>query len=131
MEEALLALIAGDAGVKKLVANKAIAWGQRLNLPAVVLHLISGPRPDMTMGGPSGLEVSLVQVDCWAAKFGDAVEIGRAVRNLVSGYRAGSLRIFVEGGGSDFEMGDGVTDAGQPGNFHRIRLDLRVWHRNP
>lgn len=131
MEEALLALIAGDSGVTALVDKRAIAWGQRLGLPAIAIHLISGPMPDMTTDGPSGLEQSVVQVDCWAAKFFDALAIGRAVQSLVSGHRGQALRIFVEGGGSDFEKGDGVTDGSKPANYHRMRLDLRVWHRNP
>lgn len=131
MEEALRALVVGNAGVSALVPAESIAWGRRIGLPAVALHLISGPTPDMTTDGPSGLEVSVVQVDCWASSFKDATAIGRAVRGLVSGYRDQTLRIFVEGGGSDFEKGDGPVDGSKPANFHRIRLDLRVWHLKP
>lgn len=133
METALLALLVGDSAITTLVAKEAICWSRRIGLPAIALHLISGLRPDVTMGGPSGLMVSTVQVDCWASTYEAAARIRDAVLARASAYYgAGVLHlILVEGGGADFEHGEGPAKAGEPANFHRQRLDLRVWHINP
>lgn len=129
MEELLRAVIVG--AVAELIGGDAVVWGRRIGLPAVALHLIHGPVPDMTMRGPSGLEVGLVQVDYWGPTFAEASALARAGRGVLAGYRDERLRVLIEGGGSDFEQGDAPTDGGKPENFHRIRQDLRVWHRNP
>ncbi len=129
MEEALLALIVGDAGVTALVPRTSAAWGVRKGLPAISLHLIWS-KPNVTHDGPSGLDVSTVQVSCWGSTAETAVKIRRAVSRLLAAYKsAGVLNlIMVEGGGGDDDQGEGPTDGAQPAKIHHQRLDLRVWH---
>jgi hypothetical protein len=132
MKKALRAVLTGAEAVTALVPPASIVWGKRQGLPAIVLHLIDGPRPDMTTEGPSGLTASLVQLDCWGKSDQAASDIADAVRPLLTGLRRDPLRVFVEGGGADDpDLSLAALGAEVDANFHRYRLDLRVWHRNP
>ena len=132
MRDALRKVLTGASAVTALVPTGSIVWGKRQGLPAIVLHLVDGPRPDMTMEGPSGLTVSLVQVDCWAGTDQAASDLADAVRPLLTGLRRDPLRVMVEGGGADDpDLSLAALGAEASANFHRYRLDLRVWHRNP
>lgn len=133
MEEALRALIVGDTDVTALAPASAITWELRNGLPAVVLHLITGPAVDMTQEGPSGLLTSTVQVNCTGSTLAEAVALARAVRAVVAGHNGGPVlhMVTVEGGGADSERGEGPVDGAKPANFHTRRLDLRVRHYDP
>lgn len=130
MEEALRTLIVGDAGVKALVPKESVVWDVRKDVPAISLHLIWGPKPVVTHDGPSGLEVSTVQVSCWGATADEAIKIRRAASRLLAAYRSDGVLnlIMVEGGGGDDDQGEGPTDGAKPAKIHQRRLDLRVWH---
>jgi len=130
MEEALHALIVGDAGVGALVPDASVVWGVRKGVPAISLHLIWGPKPNVTHDGPNGMEVSTVQVSCWGSNADEAMKIRRAVSRLLAAYRSDGVLnlIMVEGGGGDDDQGEGPTDGAKPAKIHQQRLDLRVWH---
>jgi len=88
MEEDLLALLLASSGVTALVGDR-IDWGaipQGRPWPCVALHLISDPG-DHTLDGPTGMMAARVQVDAWALTIGEAVVLGRAVRDALDGYR--------------------------------------------
>lgn len=95
MEPALIAKLLASAGVTALVSTR-INWTRRPQgeaLPAIVLHRIDGA-PDVHHGGRSGLVQSRVQVDCWAASYGSAKAIARAVENAVTAqtFTQGAIR---------------------------------------
>lgn len=133
MEEALRALIASDAGVTSIAPAASITWELRKGLPAVVMHLITGPNVDMTQDGPSGLMTSTVQVNCVGSTAAESLDLSRKVRAVVAGHNGGTVLhlVTVEGGGADAERGEGPVDGAKPANFHTRRLDLRVRHYDP
>jgi hypothetical protein len=88
MEADLLAALRSAPGVKALVVGR-VNWSRRPQgeaLPAIVLHRIGGT-PDVHHGGPSGLSVSRVQVDCWGASYGAAKAVARTVEQAVTARR--------------------------------------------
>ncbi|MNR96423.1 hypothetical protein D3C72_275780 [compost metagenome] len=122
MEEALLAHLAGNGGVRALVEDR-IEWAARNAVPSIALHLISAP-PDTTLAGQSGLVQARVQIDCWADTFLKAKQIGAAVIAALPPRQhvAGSVR-FLTTSILDIDRGRfGDT----PNQLHRTRIDVRV-----
>lgn len=122
MEEALLAHLAANGGVRALVADR-LQWAVRGAAPCVALHLISAP-PDTTLAGQSGLVQARVQIDCWAATFLKAKQIGAAVIAALPARRLviGDVR-FLACTVIDTDRGRfGET----PNELHRTRIDVRV-----
>ncbi len=114
--------------VTALVPAASIVWGQRVGLPAIALHRVSGV-PEYDMDGPVNLVSSLAQVDCWASTFASVQAIAKAVKDCLSGYRDGTLRgVFIANERSTFEAGEGASGSTTPSNFHRVSLDIRVMH---
>lgn len=128
MEAALIAKLLATAGVTNLVSTR-INWSRRPQgaaLPAIVLHRVSGT-PDVHHAGASGLVVSRVQVDCWAASYGSAKAVARAVETAVTAqtFTQGATRFDVIL--IDSERDDS-TDETTP--LFRTSLDLMVHHAN-
>lgn len=122
MEEAFLAHLAANGGVRALVADR-IEWAARGATPCIALHLISAP-PDTTLAGQSGLVQARVQIDCWADSFLSAKAIGDAVAAALPPRRhvAGGVR-FLASTVIDTDRGRfGET----PNQLHRTRLDVRL-----
>ena len=122
MEEALLAHLAADGGVRALVADR-IEWAVRGAVPCVALHLISA-QPDTTLAGQSGLVQARVQVDCWGETFLKAKQIGAAVIAALPARRqvVGDVR-FLACTVIDTDRGRfGET----PNQNHRTRIDVRI-----
>jgi hypothetical protein len=98
MEGALIAKLLASAGVTALVSTR-INWSRRPQgsaLPCIVLTRIDGS-PDVHHAGRSGLVQSRVQVDCWAATYGAAKAIARAVEDAVTAqtFTQGAIRFDV------------------------------------
>ena len=98
MEAALITKLLASAGVTALVSAR-INWSRRPQgaaLPAIVLHRIDGA-PDVHHAGASGLVTSRVQVDCWAATYGSAKAIARAVETAITAqtFTQGAVRFDV------------------------------------
>lgn len=128
MEAALIAKLLATAGVTNLVSTR-INWSRRPQgaaLPAIVLQRVSGT-PDVHHAGASGLVVSRVQVDCWAASYGSAKAVARAVETAVTAqtFTQGATRFDVIL--IDSERDDS-TDETTP--LFRTSLDLMVHHAN-
>lgn len=122
MEEALLALLASNGGVRALVDDR-LEWAVRGAAPCIALHLISHP-PDTTLAGQSGLVQARVQIDCWADTFLQAKAIGLAVIAALPPrqHTAGGVR-FLACTVNDIGRGRfGET----PNHLHRTRIDVRV-----
>jgi hypothetical protein len=122
----LIAKLLATAGVTALVSTR-VNWSRRPQgaaLPAIVLHRVSG-LPDVHHGGASGLVVSRVQVDCWAASYGSAKAVARAVETAITAqtFTQGAVRFDVIL--IDSERDDS-TDETTP--IFRTSLDLMVHH---
>jgi len=128
MEAALIAKLLATAGITALVSTR-INWSRRPQgaaLPAIVLQRISGT-PDVHHAGASGLVVSRVQVDCWAASYGSAKAVARAVETAITAqtFTQGATRFDVIL--IDSERDDS-TDETTP--LFRTSLDLMVHSAN-
>jgi hypothetical protein len=130
MEEALTAHLLASPALAALVGSE-IHWKLRPQgspLPAVVLHLISGPG-DYTTKARSSLTRNRVQVDCLSEDYLVAVRVSRAVvaaADAIAG-QAGFQAAFVEG------ERDTLTGTNTDTHTDPIvgrSLDLMVW-RNP
>jgi len=126
METALRAKMMGDVALAALVGTR-IDWTvrpERSALPAVVLQLISDPRPQHMQGFQSYRETR-VQVDVFALTRASVVAIREAVIAAVTPAETISgtnfLRAFV----------DNVIDRGtnsDTGFVHSDLIDFRIWH---
>lgn len=128
MEESLVAWLLADTALVALVEQR-IHWSvlpQGGTGPSVALHRITGIR-DYHMQGPSGLVRSLVQIDCWAPVYGDAIAVSRAVRNSLSGVGRDDIETFqfvsLLNERQDFDSGAETAE-----RFHRVSLDFELWH---
>jgi hypothetical protein len=128
MEAALIAKLLAATGITALISTR-INWSRRPQgaaLPAIVLQRISGT-PDVHHAGASGLVVSRVQVDCWAASYGSAKAVARAVETAITAqtFTQGATRFDVIL--IDSERDDS-TDETTP--LFRTSMDLMVHHAN-
>jgi hypothetical protein len=128
MEANLIAKLLATAGVTALVSTR-INWSRRPQgsaLPAIVLHRIDGS-PDYHHAGASGLVQSRVQVDCWAASYGAAKAIARAVETAVTAqtFTQGATRFDVI---LIADERDSTFDETTP--LFRTSLDLMIHHAN-
>jgi hypothetical protein len=126
LQAGIRARLLADGGVSAAVGTR-VYWVQRPQLsatPAIVLQVISDPRPD-NLKGFDGAREARVQLDVWAATYAAALDIARdAVAALaepatVSGKVFGATRV------------DGQRDLGEDVNgtfVHRQSVDLLVWH---
>jgi hypothetical protein len=128
MEEALTALLLGDADLTALIDDR-VHW---MRLPAGVsgypylnLQVISDPE-EYLVSGALKRHVSRVQCDFWAESYGDVKVAARAGRALLSGYRgrvSGVVfqRIFLTSAGDLL----GTTTGGERQLF-RVPVDLSI-----
>ncbi len=129
MEADLIAKLLASSGVTALVSTR-INWSRRPQgsaLPAIVLHRIDG-LPDVTHGGASGLVVSRIQADCWAASYGAAKAVARAIETAITAqtFTQGSTRFDVIL--IDSERDDTSDQSDTP--LFRTSLDLMVQSAN-
>lgn len=124
MDEALFALLTGDAAIAARVSGR-IWWGvaqQGSGLPALVLAVISGadaPR----LEGTDGFWRYRVQIDCYGADRPAARLLSRDVIALLNGYTGGGFNaVFLDAVREDFE--DAAADRPT-----RILLDFNIMWR--
>lgn len=108
------------------IADTPVDWlmnAQAATLPRVVLQQVSG-LPVYDLDGPTGLERSRVQVDCYAATVAAAKALARAVDAALSGWHAGDIRgVFRD------SMRDLPTDTGSGETAARVSLDYIIHHQ--
>lgn len=117
-----------DNEAVRAIVNRRVDWVQRPQkdaLPAVTLQVISDPRPEHLKDFDDARSTD-VQVDCWAAKYGDALALARAVVAVVkapatvAGKRFGNGQVV-----GQRDLGEKIND----GTFvHRQSVDLSIWH---
>ena len=129
MEEALRTLLKASTELSDLVRTR-VDWGSRpqgSDLPAVVLFLIDDVEGH-TQSGPEGLSRARVQVNCYGSTYLSSLEVARAVRGLLDGYRGGLFQgIFLALSRSSREGG-----TNEPDRPFLHQLDFIVnWSNNP
>lgn len=125
---ALRTRLTGDTAVAAVVGTK-VYWTQvpqGTALPYIRLQTISDPRPEHLQGYETA-RVTRVQVDCFAAKYGDARGLAEKVITAVAtpGVTGGVHfgRVKAEG---PRDLGEDVAG----GTFtHRASLDLLAEHK--
>lgn len=126
MEEQLRARLLATAGVTALVGQR-INWGahpQGEAFPALVLTVISGAE-GYTLTGRDGLLQGRVQVDCYAATYGAAKVLSRAVVASLGGYSSAGFRGVFHVGTRDSREG-GSNEAER---LFRVSLDFTTHWR--
>ncbi|GLT01804.1 hypothetical protein GCM10007897_32020 [Sphingobium jiangsuense] len=129
----LLARLLADPAVSG-IAGTRVHWLDRPQaeaLPAISLQVISDPRPQH-LKGFDGARDTTVQVDCWAASYGEALALARAsIAALappatISGKRFGGTQVI-----GQRDLGETVGGVGSRsgGTFiHRQSVDFLVRH---
>ena len=132
MEEDFIALVLADARITTEVSNRVtfLALPQPAVLPAITLTRISRV-DDMAFSGLTGLAMTRMQADGWAATYAGAVRIGRALQAALTGFsgtRGGTefCGIFAAGLRDSFEE----SGAAASSRLYRVSLDFMIHHRS-
>ena len=125
MEELIRAALL-NAGPVTAIAGTRIEFGgntQGTQRPRVALWTIDNGE-GLVLGGTDGVQTGRVQADCSAGTFGQAITLGRAVKDALHGYSRAPLRMVsliayrvTREGGSD--------EADRP---YRVSLDFQTLH---
>lgn len=122
MEEALHALLASSAAITVIAPATRINWGahpQGAALPGLILNVI-GNEEGLTQQGPDGLFQGRVQIDAYAATYGGAKQLSRAVRAVLHGYSGGGFGLVQHVATRESREG-GTNEAERP---YRVSLDF-------
>lgn len=106
-----------DATVAALIDERVypVSLPQTAVLPAVTYQRVFGTE-GITHQGPSGLERTRIQFDCWATTYAEATALAEAVTD--------ALRVYPEARIAN------VMDAPEPDVALRRRLvEVSIWHR--
>lgn len=126
MQSALRTRLKADATVAALVSTR-IDWVERPQgkaLPAITLQTISDPRPQH-MGGNQDTRQTIVQVDCWAAKYADVRECADAViACLTPSADAGGVRFLRSFVDNERDLAERTETA----TIYRVSVDMRITH---
>ncbi|MGI3169986.1 DUF3168 domain-containing protein [Pseudooceanicola sp. C21-150M6] len=123
MEEELRELLRGETGISGLVGER-VDWGvtpQGTAYPNIVLNTVGGAE-GMTMQGPDGLFMGMVQVDCYGETYASAKTVSRAVIAVLNGYRADGFKGVFLASTRDSRDG-GTNEAERP---FRVSLDFNI-----
>lgn len=123
MEEDLRAVMLLNGPLTSLVSSR-IDWGARPQgspLPGVVMFVISGNEGEH-LKGRDGLFNGRVQIDCYGETYASAKQTGRAVIDLLHGYRDNDFPGVFHVGTRDDRL-SGVNEADRP---FRQSLDFSV-----
>jgi len=92
IDEGLVSLLAGDAGVKAILASgdagsiyQMVVPEDEAQYPCIGYQFVGG-----ASGGTfntSGMQRSRVQLDCWAIRPEDGMHLAEAVRKALNGYQ--------------------------------------------
>ena len=114
--------------VQRLVADRVYRdeRPQSDSLPAIVILLISDPRP-LTFSGPQSLRRAWLTIECLAASRGEADAISESVITEIDG-RALSDRPVVESTRIIDVRNDSSRTNGDLTTIFRTAIDVMVWH---
>jgi len=129
MEVELRNLLLADTDVSRLTVGR-VNWGSRPqggSLPAIVMYLVDDISSH-SQSGPDNLSVARVQVNCHGANYLQALDLSKAVREALDGYRGGVFQGIFHALTRDSREG-GSNEADRP--FLR-QMDFIVnWSKNP
>lgn len=126
-QEGVRARLIADGAVAEIVGTR-VAWMARAkgaSLPAIVLQVVSDPRPSH-LKGLEGARSTTVQCDCWAEDYGAAIDLARAAIAVlvqpvtINGKQFGNAQVV---GQRDLSEG---TDAGI--FLYRQSVDFIIRH---
>jgi hypothetical protein len=122
MEEEIRALIQGIPGVPA-----SINWGampRGTPLPGVVLNVISDLGTHH-QEGPTDVSEARVQVDVYAATYGEAKLAARAIRKVLDGYKGGTIL------GAFLQMARDSSEEGETPDerAYRVMQDFGIIYR--
>ncbi|WP_372804377.1 DUF3168 domain-containing protein [Paracoccus seriniphilus] len=121
MEEAFRAILLGNTAIAARVGDR-VDWGEGMQggaLPSITLQVVSSTNQH-SMQGPDRLSQSRVQVDVYAASYGEAKVLQRAVLGALDGYRGGSMQGIFHAGSRDGREA-GTSEAERP---YRVSMDF-------
>ena len=129
MEADLIGKLLASAPVSAIVSDRVtpVARTQGAALPAATVQRIAGG-PEMADDGSAGIAGVRVQVDCWAATYGQAKDLAGAVTtelNATADEIQGSTNFI-------YIILEDVRDLREPGYnnpeyLFRVSLDFLVW----
>lgn len=126
LQSGLRSRLLADVAVAAAVGTR-VSWVDRpqgSGLPAIVLQVVSDPRP-AHLKGLAGARMTRVQMDVFAAAYGAALALARAAIAAVKDPATVSGKSF----GPAFV--DGQRDLAEDVSgtlVHRQSVDLMVWH---
>lgn len=126
MEEALRALLAGNAPLTALVAQR-IYWGaipQDATDPCVVMYRITGA-PGYHMQGSDGLESSIVQVNVRAMSTTSMWAVSRAIKAKLSGFKG--VQSGIDFRGIFLRAERQAFEKPATTGYHTAQLDFDIW----
>jgi hypothetical protein len=130
--EDLTSYLTANGGVNAIAQGRIYAQNlpqksaTSTNLPAVVYHQVSGPRPS-TMEGATGLNDGRYQFACMAYDYLTAKKLSQAVRQALNKFSGtvGSTVILDVSLDSERDTYDSIE------LIFRCDLDFKIWHREP
>lgn len=129
MEEEIRALLLGSTDIQTLVGGR-VNWGvhpQAAGWPALVLTADSSPF-DTHMKGAGALWQGLLQVDCYALEFSEALILSRAVTGLMNFYRGGGFRLIQLSAVRSEREAEGGADGME--KVYRVSVDFDIKWRS-
>lgn len=92
-------------------------------LPALVYQRIATRRP-VSFDGPSAFVRARMQLDVWAASYGEARTIADRLRQVLVGYRGpmGALEVAIPEQVGDLDMFEPDT------GLYRVMTEFYIWH---
>jgi hypothetical protein len=130
MEEELIGLLLGDAGVSGIVATRVWpgSMPQGSRRPAVVVNTI-GATPEYVDEGEAGLVEARVQIDSWDNTYSGAKLLSRAVKAALSAYQTDGSPMLFQTIMVDTERDDRHSGSNQNEYLYRTSVDFIVWHQ--
>ena len=129
MQKDLTAALNAAPELAELVERR-LFWKRRpqgSKLPAVVMHRIHG-QPQYTLDGRSGLTPYIVQFDCRAKTYTEALALSEAVITALARLTSSPFQgAFLRGLRDDDEPDDGPQASPVADDF-LVSLDAQVWH---
>ncbi len=131
IEEAIIQRLLTTSAVTAIAGTRVYPGSlpQAVTLPAIVFNKISGA-PLYADAGEVGLEECRLQIDSWAATYGAAKELARAVRGSLSAFTGTSEGVECLSVELDAERDLRETGSNQADYSYRTSCDYLVLNRS-
>jgi hypothetical protein len=132
LKDAMVGYLRGQPPVAALAGDRVSPYGahQGETYPRATYYRQTAGRGSTLDGGPDGLVRALVQVDAWALRDAQAVDLANALRDCVHGFRGRWGDVAVQ---AAFLMDESDLwedpDFGGDQPVYRVSLDFEVWYQ--